>query len=583
MGKSDIHYTVIIAEPHKHIVKIEMTVDAVKTKYLDFALPAWTPGSYKIRDYARHVISLTAAAGNDQLTVEKTDKHTWRVITGNYDRVVLTYQVYAFELTVRTSYLDADHAMLNGAGLFLYLVGHKNRPHSVTIVKPERWQNISTGLEKIPLQKNTFRAENYDRLIDSPIAVGNQQLYNFKVSGIPHEFVIFGTGNYEINKLIEDTVKILTAAHDLFGSVPYKRYIFFLHLLPEGFGGLEHHNSCHMMFGQFKFRERKDYIRFLGLVSHEFFHTYNVKRIRPRGLGPFNYNEEFYSKLHWITEGITSYFDNQLLLRSQVISISEYLDLIAEDIRKYYNTPGRRIQTTEEASFDQWIKLYQPDENTQNIVISYYLSGSLIALGLDLEIRRLSGNKKSLDDVYRTLWKEYQHDGRGFTEKHFKSLCEKTAGSGLEHIWSYLNTTDEINFTKLLKPFGLCLEKTYKKESDQTQAWFGMEIDDKLSITRLYSGAPAWEYGLNSGDELLAVNDLRLTSKNKDRLLSELNLKRKAVFLISRRGSVRKLSVKPRRRPPDRYHLKTIENPDISRKASYRSWLGAEPPDAIHG
>ncbi|NOZ08809.1 MAG: M61 family metallopeptidase [FCB group bacterium] len=583
MGKNEIHYTVIIAEPHKHIVTIEMAVDADGAQYADFALPAWTPGSYKIRDFARHIISLTATAGVHALAVHKIDKHTWRVSTGGRSRIILTYQVYAFELTVRTSYLDADHAMLNGASLFLYQVGHQDRPHTVTINKPETWSTISTGLKEILQDKNTFYAETYDLLIDTPIAVGNQQLHKFIVSGVPHEFVIFGSGNFDIHKIIEDTTKILTAAHLMFGSVPYDRYIFFLHLLPDGFGGLEHHNSCHMMFGQFKFRERKDYIRFLGLVSHEFFHTYNVKRIRPQGLGPFNYNEEFYSKLHWITEGITSYYDNQMLLRAEVISIDEYLDLIAEDIRKYQNTPGRLVQTTEESSFDQWIKLYQPDENTQNIVISYYLSGSLIAMALDLEIRRLTRGEKSLDDVYRKLWKEYLKTGLGFTEKHFKTLCERTAGDKLTHIWHYLSSTEELDFEKLLKPFGLRLEKTYKKENAQPGAWFGMELDEKLNITRLYAGAPAWEGGLNKGDELLAVNALRLTPKNKDRRLSELDLKRKAVFLLSRWGSIRKLSVKPRSRPPDRYRLRAFKKPARHQADNYRNWLGADPKDGTDG
>ncbi len=578
-----LQYDIHMTEPHKHIFTIALMVKTHQVDHVDFAMPAWTPGSYMIREFARHVVSLSAAAGGHPLEILKIDKHTWRVKTDGSAQLSLTYKVYAFELTVRTSYLDADHAMINGASLFLYPVDRKSDPVKVVLHKPDSWKIIAAGLEPSQEDDCSYLAQNYDQLLDSPIAVGNPSVYPFEVSGIPHKFVVFGTGNPDMDKITSDTAQILSYIHDMFGSVPYDRYYFFLHLLPGSYGGLEHHNSCHMMFDRFKFHKRKEYIRFLGLVSHEFFHCYNVKRIRPLGLGPFDYQKELYSPLHWITEGITSYYDNQFLLCAGTITKDEYLELIADDICKYLNTPGRKIQSTEEASFDQWIKLYRPDENTQNTSISYYLSGSLIAMALDLEIRRLSDQIHSLDDVYRQLWQNYVKTGKGFAVSDFKALCEKTAGTSLGNIWHSLSSTDEIDFDNLLAPYGLKITRSYKNKSEGSRSWLGVVIDDSLKIKKVISGGPADAAGLNTSDELLAVNDIRLNPKNKDELLGTLSLKRNCAFLIARKGDIRKILLKPKIAPHDRYRLVPVNKLSGAQKIRYRNWLGTEPSNEHNG
>ena len=553
MTQKNIQYTVNCHQADTHIFTVKLQVDMVTGKYLDFKMAAWTPGSYLIREYCRNIIEFSAKSGRKSLSYQKINKNTWRVDLDDAPQVTVQYTVYAYELTVRTSFLNADQAVINGASVFLFPSERTNEAMSVKMETPHSWETIKTGLTQEKGKINTFFADNLDQLFDSPIMAGNPTVLPFEASGIPHEYVIFGTGNYDLNKIISDTQKILHSAHGIFGSVPYDNYTFFLHTMDASYGGLEHHNNCHMIFDPWKFSDPKEYIKFIGLVSHEFFHTYNVKRIRPKGLGPFDYDQEFYTNQHWITEGITSYFDNHILLRSGVITAEQYLELIAMDLLRLDNTPGRLFQSVYESSFDQWIKLYRADENSVNSGISYYLKGSLVALCLDLALRKATSGKASLDTVYLKLWKNYLKTGNGFKPEYFLNLCEKTAGTELKSIWQMLSTTDEINFNPVLEAFGLNIHKSYEKPEDKTISWLGIEYDkSNFIIKKILLNSPAWSEGLNVHDEILAVNGARITLTNCDAIIGGLSTRKKTSMLISRRGEIKTISVKPQSKPPNK-------------------------------
>ena len=318
-----------------------------------------------------------------------------------------------------------------------------------------KWKNISTGLNKIPGEHYTYIAKDLDELIDCPIQIGNHDIIPFRVSGIPHEYAIQGSGNYDINDIIIDTKKIINETMDIFGEIPYDHYTFFLFNRENGYGGLEHQNSCAMIRSKWKYKPRKDYLGFIGLMAHEFFHTYNVKRIRPTELGPFDYDRENYTTQLWIAEGITSYYDNHIPLRAGVINLDEYLEIISKDIKRLESIPGRKLQSISEASFDAWVKHYRPNENSVNTTISYYLKGSLIGLALDLSIRNYTNGKHSLDDVFKILWKNYKKSGKGFTKDEFINICEKLANKNLNEIWSYVNTTKDMNYNEILNQISL--------------------------------------------------------------------------------------------------------------------------------
>jgi predicted metalloprotease with PDZ domain len=427
-GSTDIAFTVSMPRPHTHLFEIEISVKRNGTLIAPpeelLVMPVWTPGSYLVREFERHVQDFAATdAAGEPLKWEKINKNTWRVATGRSRDWHATYKVYANELSVRTSELNSSHGYWNNANLLMYLEGHLTSPSTVRVVAPDVWK-VATGLPLAPGQRNTFRAENFDVLYDSPFEVSNFKSILFNVKGVQHRIVIDGEGNYDPERMRRDVQKIVeTQVEMMGGEIPYRDYTFILHLRAGTGGGLEHANSTSLGYSPFGFGtlggERAtsaspnappvspEYRGFLSLASHEFFHLWNVKRIRPDALGPFDYTKENYTKLLWVAEGITDYYGDLTLRRAGLIGDTEFIRAAGSAIQSLQNTPGRLVQSVEESSFDAWVKFYRPDENTLNSQVSYYDKGAILGLLLDLEIRKRTNGAKSLDDVLRALYVDF--------------------------------------------------------------------------------------------------------------------------------------------------------------------------------
>jgi predicted metalloprotease with PDZ domain len=510
-------YTVRLDSPNQHLVGVEVEMAAAGA-WTELEMASWTPGSYLMREFSRNVQEVTAqdAEGNP-LPLEKIAKNRWRVGGEEGAPLHLRYLVYAGELTVRTSHFDSTHATLNGASTFLYAPHLRQEPVELRIEAPDGWM-ASTALEvgDGPL---TFRAASYDELVDSPIEVGTHELLEFEAEGRPHSFAIWGRGNVPRERLVEDTRRIIAAGAEMFGGLPYARYLFLLHLVPGAYGGLEHRDSTHLIADRWTFRGR-DYEKFLGLVAHEFFHLWNGKRIRPAALGEPDLTRETYTRELWVVEGLTTYYTDLLLRRAGLISPERYLERLGESITRFRSLPGRSVQALEESSFDTWIKFYRPDPNTPNAQVSYYQKGALLGLMLDLRIRGESGGEASLDDVMRTLWERYGRRDVGFPEGTVQALVEEVAGESVGSLLAaVLQGTGELPLEEALRAAGVALEMGPRESGERgllvsaVESRLGVRTRDdgagRLLVTHVLHGTPAGEAGVEAGDELVALNGFR--------------------------------------------------------------------------
>ena len=416
MSGPRIAYTLGMSKPHSHLFEVTVTIDGWNEPAIELVIPSWTPGSYMIREYARHVQEFSVEADGKAARWQKTAKDTWRIETPLQGRVRASYKVYAHDLTVRTCHLDGTHGFATGAAVFMYVSGRVKEPVSLEVTVPFRWQ-VATGLEPQGGGNNIFRfkARDFDELVDCPLECGTHRLLPFDVDGIPHKIALWGRGNEDENRLVEDTKRIVEAQKKFFGGLPYRHYTF-IHHLAQGRGGLEHRNSAVFLVDRWGFRPAGAYERFLELVSHEFFHVWNVKRVRPRPLGPFDYRSENHTRQLWTMEGVTSYYEKRFVLAAGLYGKDRFLERLGEAIAQLQAQPGRTRQSLESSSFDAWIKHYRPDENSANSSVSYYLKGEVVALLLDLEIRALTSRKKSLDDVVKHLTHQATLDDAGFAE-----------------------------------------------------------------------------------------------------------------------------------------------------------------------
>jgi predicted metalloprotease with PDZ domain len=590
----EITFTIAMSRPHTHLFDVEISINHATAglPQEQLVMPVWTPGSYLIREFERQVQDFDAAdASGQSLKWEKTNKNTWRVVTNGARSWHATYRVYANELSVRTSELNSSHAFWNNANLLMYLDGHLRNPSTVRVLAPDAWK-VATGLPAVLGQKNTFHAENFDILYDSPFEASNFKTIVFNVKGVPHRIVIDGEGNYDADRMRRDVQKIVETQVDVMGGeVPYRDYTFILHLRSNTGGGLEHLNSAALGYPRFGFTitrgERvtsaapnaidtpeREYRGFLSLVSHEFFHLWNVKRIRPDALGPFDYTQENYTKLLWVAEGITDYYSDLVLRRAGLISESDYLSAAARSMRSLQNTPGRLEQSVEESSFDAWIKYYRQDENSINSQISYYDKGALLGLLLDLEIRKRSSGAKSLDDVMRYLYVEYFKKSRNYTPADFQKTCELMAGSSLDDFFAkYVRGTAELDYNTALQAAGLRLETV------NAGVYFGADLaqeGDRLMVGRVYAGSPAYEQGLNAGDQIVAMDNMRVT---RDFFYARLAEKKPGDLMnltIFRFDDLSTLLIKLGEQREMSYRIVPLPNATAAQKQVYRNWLAVE-------
>jgi predicted metalloprotease with PDZ domain len=593
----DIAFTVAMPRPHTHLFDIDVGIKRAANGPQEevLVMPVWTPGSYLIREFERNVQDFSAAdeAGRP-LKWEKTNKNTWRVFTNGARAWQATYSVYANELSVRTSELNSDHAFWNNANLLMYLPDFLKSPSTVRVLAPDVWK-VATGLPAVPGQKNIFRAENFDVLYDSPFEASNFKTIVFNVKGVPHRIVIDGAGNYDPERMRRDVQKIVETQVELMGGeIPYRDYTFILHLRANAGGGLEHLNSCALGYPRFGFRihsgdratssapnttetPERDYRGFLSLVSHEFFHLWNVKRIRPDALGPFDYTTENYTKVLWVAEGITDYYADLVLRRAGLISESEFLTATARAMQNMQNTPGRLVQSAEESSYDAWIKYYRQDENSINSQVSYYDKGALLGLLLDLEIRKRSGGAKSLDDVMRYLYAEFFKKNRNYGPADFQKASELMAGASLEEFFSkYVRGKDELDYNGALAAAGLRLDTSPAADA---KMYFGADVaqeDDRLIVRRVYAGSPAYDAGLNAGDQIVAMNNLRVTRDFFNARMMEKKPGDLVNLTIFRFDDLSTLLVRLSDKRESTFKILPVTAPTQLQRQVYRSWLGAE-------
>ncbi|HEY0056125.1 MAG TPA: PDZ domain-containing protein [Pedobacter sp.] len=579
-AQTDISYIVSFPEALAHYAEVEMTVKNVKDNSIDLRMPVWAPGSYLVREFAKNVEGFSIK-NNGKLQSSKVNKNTWRITGTKNQTITVSYRLYAFELSVRTSFIDASHAFLSPSGLFMYPEGMIKSPSTVTIKPYKTWMKISTGLEPIKGQSNAFYAPNFDILYDSPLEVGNQDIFEFEASGVKHEVAMYGGGNYNKAKLTEDMTKIIAAETAIFNENPNNRYVFIVHNTLAGGGGLEHLNSTVLGAIRQGYSVEDSYKSFLGLVAHEYFHLWNVKRLRPEALGPFDYSNENYTTNLWIAEGFTAYYDNLMLRRTGLYSPERYLDLLISDINTVENQPGNRVQPVSEASLDAWIKYYRPNENSRNSTISYYDKGSMIALILDLEILGATKGAKRLDDVMKAMYDEYyKKQKRGYTDAEFRTMAEKIAGKSLNEIYTkYINGTEPINFNNYLGHAGLYLINDNAGKSIPTLGTATAVRDGKVIVTSVVRGTAAWNNGISVNDEIIGIDNIRMTGatdaggSDLAKAISSKKVGEKIKVTISRDGLIQDLSVTITANTSARYRIDVDKNATAEQMAIREKWL----------
>ncbi len=531
-----------------HLFEVELSVREPDPDGQRFTLPAWIPGSYMIREFARHIVRIEARCGRRPIAVQKLDKQTWRA-EPCAATLVVRYQVYAFDLSVRGAHLDASHGFFNGCSVFLRVEGQAERPCRVKIDAPRgaayrRWR-IATAMPPAGGRTGGFgaySAADYDELIDHPVEMGEFSRVSFRAHGVLHEVAITGRHDADLGRIARDLKQLAEHHIDFFGRpAPMRRYVFLVTALGEGYGGLEHRASTALLCSRHDLplvdgsqAQEERYRTFLGLASHEYFHTWNVKRIKPAAFSPYDLSKENYTRLLWAFEGITSYYDDLALVRLGMMSREQYLKGVARTMTAVQRGSGRLKQSLAESSFDAWIKFYRQDENAPNAIVSYYAKGALVALALDLTVRKASGGRRSLDDVMRALWREYGRNGRGVAEDEVERLAERVTGVRLRRFFDRaVRGTEDLPWEPLLRSFGIRLSvSAAQSQSDRggakppddapERAALGARVDAagaELKLTQVFDDGAAQAAGLSAGDTLIALDGLRLTPSNWEQVL----------------------------------------------------------------
>jgi predicted metalloprotease with PDZ domain len=568
---SPVRYTVRFPEPRTHFLSVEASLPVEGQAEVEVFMPVWTPGSYLVREYARNIeaVSVSCPEGAP-LVFSKSRKNRWRVETGGAAEIRFAYRVYCREMSVRTNWVEDSFALLNGAPTFVTVAGCLDRPHEVRLELPFHWKISLSGLaEESP---HCYSSKDYDELIDSPVLCGNPAVYRFEVDGIPH--FLGNEGECEVwdgPRSAADAERLVRRHRGMWGSLPYKKYVF-LNLLTEASGGLEHRNSVCLMTSRWATRTRRGYLGWLNLVSHEFFHVWNIKRLRPVELGPFDYENENYTRSLWISEGITDYYAPLTVRRAGLSTTEEFLEALSETIRSLQSTPGRRVQSVEQSSFDAWIKLYRPDENSVNATISYYTKGAVVAWLLDARLRRASDSTRTLDDLMRLAIERFSE--RGFTADQFKALAGEMAGVTLDTFFRRtVESTDELDYAEPLEWFGLRFKPPEQAGAGGVIGCVTRVDNGRLLVTRVSRESPAWNSGLSADDEIVAIDDFRVRPEQISQRLENYRAGDKISILVARRDILMRIEL-VLGNEPERWQLEIRPGASDAQKQNLAHWLG---------
>ena len=509
-----VSFEISFIEPQAHYVEVEMNISGLIKDYVDVKMPVWAPGSYLVREFSKSVEGFSATAGTKTVKFDKVRKNAWRIYAAKASNIKVKYRVYAFETSVRTAFVDESHAFLSSTGIFMYPDGLIKLPSTVTIKPYKTWSKVSTGLEPVAGKPFTYTAANFDILFDSPLEVGNQDIFDFTAAGVRHEVAMYGGGNYDKEKLKIDMAKVVEQATAIYGENPNKHYTFIVHNFSTGGGGLEHLNSTVLGASKGGYATEKGYKGFLELVAHEYHHLWNVKRLRPVALGPFDYDNENYTTNLWVAEGFTSYFENKIMLRAGFKTTSETAQALVTNIATVSNTPGSKVQSAAEASYDAWIKNYRPNENSGNTSISYYSKGEVIGTLMDLEIANATKGARSLNDVMHDMYEAYYKKlGRGYTDAEFKAMVEKVSGISFTNFWKkYVNGTDPIEYSKYFAYAGITVTDENAGNAIPYLGVASKKVEGKMVVSSISRNSAAWDGGLNFNDVLISVDGLPIDS-----------------------------------------------------------------------
>jgi predicted metalloprotease with PDZ domain len=542
-----VHYTIVPKDLAGHLFDVSVSVATPAADGQVFNLPAWIPGSYMIREFARNIVRIRAESGGQPVALAKLDKHSWQTAPCD-GPLTLHYEVYAWDLSVRAAHLDQTHGFFNGTSVFLRALGQEATPHQVDIQKPDdpaarNWR-VATALKELQARRygfGSYVAADYDELIDHPVEMGEFALGGFTSYGVRHDIVITGrVPNLDMARLEQDLKAICDTQIAFFEpktkKAPMDRYVFMTMAVGDGYGGLEHRASTALICARADLpttaapktaEPNEGYLKFLGLCSHEYFHTWNVKRIKPAVFAPYDLQVENYTPLLWLFEGFTSYYDDLMLVRSGIISEATYFKLLGKTVGSVLRGSGRTKQSIADSSFDAWSKYYRQDENAPNAIISYYTKGSLVGLAFDLTIRAKTGGARSLDDVMLALWERYGRDfyhggARGVTEQEVEALFDEVSGLRLKSIFErYIRGTDDIPLAKLYAPFGVKVTEERKSSKPSLDAGIGRDAAG-AKLSQVHEGGAAHQAGLSAGDIVIAVDGLRVngTPSNLEQLFA---------------------------------------------------------------
>lgn len=538
-----ISYQVYFRQPELHNIEIEMKISVDNTEPVQLYMPVWTPGSYMVREYSKNLDQFQVFnESKKNVSFQKNSKNTWSFIPEKVGEYFIHYRIYANEWSVRTNHVDIDHAMLNGAPTFIAVKGWENKTHQIIFHPQEHWKVISSSLLEDGNEWIRI-AENYDLLVDSPTEIGNHEVLTFNVKNVLHEVALVGISNLDRMSFLKDLKAIVQEEIKLFATDhPCKRYLFIIHHTENVYGGLEHLNCSLNMVPRWNYEPRDKYLQSMSLLSHEYFHLWNVKRIRPKELGPFDYQQENYTRQLWAIEGVTSFYDDYFLYLSGVSSITEYLKTVTENINKVVNSPGDTFQTLVESSFDAWVKYYRQNENTHNNQVSYYVKGATVVTALNLLILDATNAEKSMNDVMRALYQSYlQNKKNGYTEEELLEVCETVAGISLKEFFDqHIYGNEPIDYAYYLSLAGLQL---YETNEDLYQ--FGWTINNKEGkyiISKIDINTSVAQAGLNAEDEILAINGYRMSAQ-WERSLYDKSAGDEIEVIVSRYGIIRNFTI----------------------------------------